>query len=131
MSANEYIIQCYDIPDCCVGVNWDVRGAPLTICSPGDGDALTRWLFDPETGHIALSASPDLFLNFPSFIPSEGLPLVLGAKSQSWNWAGNPPFISFGDGPGVIDGGNLVFGQQIRIQHQNGKPSQAWRLLPV
>lgn len=137
--ATAYIIQSAQNPNFCIGVTQASAGSLVVLSTlQGAGNTLTQWLLDPNTGHMQLAANPDLYLDWQGTSPSGSQLIVtdyvLGRTSQTWNWVGNPPYISNNAAFNyVIDnsGAQVTAGNPILLWPQNSAINQKWNRLAV
>ena len=139
MSATKYIIQSLQNQNYCIGVRQASARQPLVLSFlQGAGSPNTQWYMDPNTGLITLVADPSLCIDVQGTV-IQGSQLILstyvpGRQSQSWNWLGNPPYVSNNAaGNMVIDnsGGNISPGNPILVWGQNSGTNQQWTELSV
>jgi hypothetical protein len=140
-SSTKYIIQWQTDPQFCIGVTAIAAGANVTLSTlAGAGNPQTQWTMDPNTGLIALAASPDLVLDISGNYIGNGTPLVLanyviGRPQQQWNWVGTPKAVMSLGQPGMCadnSGGAHKPGNQIVLwSYGAGNTNQAWSFLPV
>jgi hypothetical protein len=139
MSDTKYIIQSLQNQNYCIGVTQASARQPLILSFlQGAGSPLTQWFMDPNTGLMRLVADPNLCIDVQGTVV-QGPQLILstfvpGRQSQSWNWLGNPPYISNNAaGNMVIDnsGGSIRPGNPVLVWPQNGGQNQQWTELSV
>jgi len=139
MSTTKYIIQSLQNPNYCVGVRQASANQPVVLSFlQGAGSPLTQWYMDPNTGIISLVADPTLYIDVQGTVV-QGSQLILspyvpGRQSQSWNWLGNPPYISNNAAGNMVmdnSGSNIAPGNPILVWQQNNGQNQKWTELSV
>lgn len=134
-----YIIQSQQNQNYCIGVTQASAHQPVILSFlQGAGGPLTQWQMDPTTGIISLVAEPSLVLDVQG-TGGQGSQLilsyyVLGRASQTWNWLGNPPYISNNAYPSMVvdnGGANVSPGNPILLWGQNSGQNQKWTQLSV